>query len=157
MLTIHDVDDNPVATIQLVDGKLAAPVNVAGIVDGWRRRWPDLDDAGIFEMLSTDGWTNGYLFIGGDEVSRAAGHDVTPGHDQLHHYWTADPKGRARWVDSPTPWTTLEHLLEEHVEPEMAKRLAASFFHDVFHYWPGDDKNRVAHGKPPRGKKIGPG
>jgi hypothetical protein len=90
-------------------------------------------------------------------TTRALGHDVTPGHDQLHHYWTVDPKGRARWVDSATPWTTLEHLLEEHVPPEMAKRLAASFFHDVFHYWPGDDKNRVAHGKPPRGNRIGPG
>jgi len=23
------------------------------------------------------------------QISRAAGHDVTPGHDQLHHYWVA--------------------------------------------------------------------
>src|SRR6185369_5698765 len=42
-------------------------------------------------------------------VTRALGHDVTPGHDELHHYWTRDPRGLAKWVDHPKPWTALEH------------------------------------------------
>lgn len=90
-------------------------------------------------------------------IAEAAGRDTTPGHDELHHYWTLDPEGLGRWAESDEPWTTLEHLLEEHVPPEKAKRLAASFFHDVFHFWPGDDRNRVLHGHPPRGHRVGPG
>jgi hypothetical protein len=95
-----------------------------------------------------------------DAVRAAAGHDVTPGHDELHHYWVAGP-GLARWAGSPTPWTTLLKLLVEHVKPpkplEVLKRFASRWYIEVFHYSAGSDKARVAHGKPPRGKIVGPG
>jgi hypothetical protein len=91
-----------------------------------------------------------------DAAARALGHDTTPGHDELHHYWTRG-EGLAKWSGSPTPWTTLEHHLEKFVGPERAKRMAAEWFHEVFGFWPGSDMNRVTHGKPPRGHLVGPG
>lgn len=90
-------------------------------------------------------------------VEAAAGHDTTVGHDQLHHYWTKDPEGRAKWVDSPHPWTTLVAHLTPKVGPLKAKIFASRWFIEVFGYAAGSDKNRVAHGKKPRGKKVGPG
>lgn len=92
-----------------------------------------------------------------DVASRAAGHDTTVGHDELHHYWTKDPEGLAKWVDSPTPWTTLVGLLTEHVGPEKAKVFASRWFFEHFGFYSGSDKNRVAHGHPPRGNRVGPG
>jgi len=106
---------------------------------------PTLDD--IFAMAEENE----------DDVERAAGHDTTPGHDQLHHYWTVDPEGRAKWVDSPKPWTTLVAHLTRHVGPRKAKIFASRWFIEVFGYAAGSDKNRVAHGHPPRGNKVGPG
>jgi len=91
-----------------------------------------------------------------DAQDRAVGHDTTPGHDQLHHYWTVG-KGRAEWVGSPKPWTTLVALLTPHVGPEKAKVYASRWFIEVFGFAAGSDKNRVLHGHPPRGHKIGPG
>lgn len=76
---------------------------------------------------------------------------------ELHAYWTKDPRGLAQWADAPDPWTQLFHHLSKFMTPEKAKRTAANWFHDVFGFWPGSDKNRVLHGKPPRGKVIGPG
>jgi hypothetical protein len=89
---------------------------------------------------------------------RALGHDVTPGHDELHHYWTLG-KGRGEWVDSPKPWTTLVALLVEHahVPLEVAKTWASRWFIEVFGFAAGSDLNRVTHGHPPRGHKVGPG
>jgi len=75
---------------------------------------------------------------------------------QLHEYWTKG-EGLAKWADAPDPWTELYHHLLKYMSPGKAKRTAAQWFHDVFHFWPGSDKNRVTHGKPPRGKKVGPG
>ena len=95
------------------------------------------------------------LRLRGIEV-RPAGHDVTPGHDQLHHYWTLG-KGRRLWVDSPKPWTTLVALLTKYVGPEKAKVYASRWFIEVKGYAAGSDLNRVAHGSPPRGHKVGPG
>lgn len=89
-------------------------------------------------------------------VAAAAGHDITPGHDELHHYWTRGP-GLAKWAESPTPWTTLYHHLVKYVNPEMAKRMASRWFLEIFHFASGSDLNRVTHGKPPRGHRIGPG
>lgn len=91
-----------------------------------------------------------------DDEARLAGKDVTPGHDELHHYWTRG-KGLAKWAKSAKPWTTLKRHLEKYVGPERAKRMAAQWFHEVFGFWPGSDLNRVTHGKPPRGKRVGPG
>lgn len=92
-------------------------------------------------------------------ITRALGHDITPGHDQLHHYWTIGV-GRHRWANSPTPWRTLlANLVEEvHDVPlETLKRWASRWFFEVKGYYAGSDLNRVAHGKPPRGHRVGPG
>lgn len=96
-----------------------------------------------------------------DELSRGKGRRGAVDHDgsQLHEYWTRDPEGLAKWADTETPYENLyEHLLP-HMDgnTDKAHRTAAAWFHDVFHYWPGSDKNRVAHGHPPRGNRVGPG
>lgn len=77
----------------------------------------------------------------------AAGHDTTPGHDQLHHYWTKGP-GLAKWASNPHPWTTLVVLLTKYVGRRRAERMASAWFKEVFGYWSGDRK-----GKNP----VGPG
>lgn len=89
-------------------------------------------------------------------VAAAAGADVTPGHDELHHYWTRG-EGLAKWADSPTPWTTLVALLTPHVGPEKAKTYASRWFIEVKGYAAGSDRNRVEHGHAPRGNNVGPG
>lgn len=89
--------------------------------------------------------------------ARAAGHDTTPGHDELHHYWTKDPRGLSQWAESPKPWTTLVAHLTKYVGPEKAKVYASRWFIEVFGFAAGSDLNRVTHGKPPRGNKVGPG
>jgi 2'-5' RNA ligase len=77
---------------------------------------------------------------------------------QLHDYWTKNPKGLAKWAEKSKPWTALYHHLLKYIKDEReAKATAAKWFHDVFHFWPGADLNRVTHGKPPRGKLVGPG
>lgn len=83
--------------------------------------------------------------------------DVTPGHDQLHHYWTRDPEGLAKWADSPRPWTTLVAHLTKYVGPLAAKRFASQWVFEVFGLHTGNDLYRVEHGGKPRGKLIGPG
>jgi len=77
-------------------------------------------------------------------------------HNQLHAYWTHG-EGLAKWAKSPHPWTSLYHHLLKYLPAEEAKRTATNWFFDVFHFYPGSDKNRVLHGKPPRGHKLGPG
>lgn len=88
---------------------------------------------------------------------RVAGHDTTPGDEELHHYWTRDPEGLDKWKYSPKPWTTLVDELTPKVGLEKAKLFASRWFIEVFGYAAGSDKNRVAHGHPPRGHKVGPG
>lgn len=88
------------------------------------------------------------------EASRAAGHDVTPGHDQLHHWWVYG-EGRSRWET----WTELYDQLAAipEIGPVKAKAYAGEWFKERHGYAAGSDKNRVAHGKPPRGEHVGPG
>lgn len=88
---------------------------------------------------------------------RVAGHDTTPGHDELHHYWTRDPEGLKKWVESDTPWTELVRHLTPKVGLEKAKVFASRWFIEVFGYAAGSDLNRVAHGHKPKGKVVGPG
>lgn len=88
--------------------------------------------------------------------SAAAGHDVTPGHDELHHYWTRGP-GLAKWQGSPHPWTTLRNHLLKYLPKGEAERAASKWFLEVMHFAAGSDKNRVAHGHRPRGRVVGPG
>lgn len=76
---------------------------------------------------------------------------------KLHHYWTRDPRGLRKWVDSPHPWTSLHRHLIKFMDDEEAKRCASQWFHEVFGFWSGSDLNRVTHGRPPRGKVVGPG
>jgi hypothetical protein len=85
-------------------------------------------------------------------ITAAAGHDVTPGHDELHHWWVYG-EGRGRWKT----WTELRDQLVEHVGPVKAAVYASAWFHERYGYWSGSDLNRVKNGKPPRGKVIGPG
>jgi phage portal protein BeeE len=77
--------------------------------------------------------------------------------NELEHYWTVDPEGLAKWADKPKPWTALYHHLLKYLPDGEAKRTAAQWFHKRFGYWPGSDTNRVVHGHPPRGHKVGPG
>src|SRR5262249_3755639 len=90
------------------------------------------------------------------EATRALGHDTTPGHNQLKHYWTRG-EGLARWIGSPHQFETLRDLLLEHVSADKADRFAAEWVHEVTGFWPGSDMHRVLEGGKPRGKKIGPG
>jgi hypothetical protein len=85
-------------------------------------------------------------------VVRAAGHDVTPGDDQLHHYWTRDPEGLAQWADSPHPWTTLYGLLLPHLDgdTEKAKRITSAWYIDVFHHTPNQVGRRYLEKQHPR-------
>lgn len=104
-------------------------------------------------------WSNGYASskLVDEPVEAAAGHDITPGHDELHHYWVAGP-GLARWAESPTPWTTLvANLVKVGVNPEKAKVYASRWFIEHFGFSAGSDLNRVTHGRPPRGDVVGPG
>jgi len=96
-------------------------------------------------------------------IERAAGHDVTLGHDELHHYWV-EGEGRHLWVDSPTPWRTLYALVtaavrknKRAVPPEVIKTWVSRWFIEAKGYAAGSDRNRVEHGQPPRGHKVGPG
>jgi hypothetical protein len=85
-------------------------------------------------------------------VTAAAGHDVTPGHDELHHWWVLG-EGRHRWHT----WTELRDQLAEHVGPIKAAIYASAWFHERYGFWSGSDLNRVKNGKPPRGSRVGPG
>jgi hypothetical protein len=112
-----------------------------------------LDDAEARKLLRLLGQ------YAGSGVQAAAAHDVTPGHDELHHYWTKGA-GLSRWAGSPTPWTTLLANLVEEVKDKplsVLKKWASRWFIEVFGYASGSDRNRVAHGHPPRGKRVGPG
>lgn len=81
-------------------------------------------------------------------VNEADTHPNSPTKDnKLKAYWTRG-EGLARWAEDPHPWTALFHHLSKYMEPELAKRTAAQWFHDVKGYWPGDQK-----GKNP----VGPG
>jgi hypothetical protein len=76
---------------------------------------------------------------------------------ELRNYWTKNPEGLAKWAKSKDPWTELYHHLLKYLNPELAKRTATVWFHLVFGFYPGSDLNRVSHGRPPRGKVVGPG
>jgi hypothetical protein len=136
------------------------------------------DDDALAAGLVEQGWSNGYVYLAPAEdpsideirsmaddegIERAAGHDVTLGHDELHHYWV-EGEGRHLWVDSPTPWRTLYALVtaavrknKRAVPPEVIKTWVSRWFIEAKGYAAGSDRNRVEHGLPPRGHKVGPG
>lgn len=86
-----------------------------------------------------------------EDVARAAGHDTHPGGEQLKHYWVYG-EGAAKW----STYTELHEHLLKHGVPH-ADAVAAAWFHLRFGIWPGSDANRVLHGHPPRGHRVGPG
>ena len=72
-----------------------------------------------------------------------AGREVTPSDvastERLKNYW-AFGEGRAKWIDSPHPWTTLRDLLLKYVSPRIADGLASNIFHRATGIWPGSRK-----------------
>lgn len=68
--------------------------------------------------------------------------------DQLKRYWTESAEGRAKWVDHAHPFTALYRHLKRHLPDEMAKRVAAEWFHLVKGFWPGSQRGK---------NKTGPG
>lgn len=78
--------------------------------------------------------------------------------DRLKRYWLHDPRGLRKWWLRPSGrFTALRRHLTKYLGRERATRVAAEWFHEKAGYWPGDDRNRVHAGRPPRGKRIGPG
>lgn len=75
---------------------------------------------------------------------------------RLHAYWTRG-EGLAKWKNKPHPWRTLRRHLAKYVPAHMLNEVTTRWFHDVFGYYPGSDLHRVRKGKPPRGRRIGPG
>lgn len=70
----------------------------------------------------------------------------------MKRYWMTG-EGAGKW----STWTELYNHLKHHMVDELAKRVAAEWFHERYGIWAGSDANKVAHGKPPRGKVVGPG
>lgn len=75
------------------------------------------------------------------------------GHGNDIKAWWMHGEGASKWAT----WQELYDHLKKHMPNEQAKRVAAQWFHERYGFWPGADKNRVMHGKPPRGKVVGPG
>lgn len=71
---------------------------------------------------------------------------------KLKRYWLAG-EGRRKW----TTWTELYNHLKKYLGAARAKRVASAWYHEGTGMWSGSDRNRVAHGKPPRGNRVGPG
>ena len=78
---------------------------------------------------------------------RAAGH----GNDIKQ--WWMHGEGASKWAT----WTELYDHLKHHMPDGKAKRIAGEWFKERYGFAAGSDKNRVVHGKPPRGKVVGPG
>lgn len=79
--------------------------------------------------------------------------DPRPGsRGYLKWYWCFGP-GRSKW----NSWTELHSHLVKFLTPAVADRVTSAWYHAATGLWAGSDANRVKHGKPPRGKVIGPG
>lgn len=60
----------------------------------------------------------------------------------LKDYWTKDPRGLAKWVDKPHPWTSLYNHLKKYMDDDMAKRTASEWYHEVKGHWPGEKRGK---------------
>jgi len=58
--------------------------------------------------------------------------------NNLKDYWTKDPRGLAKWVDHPHPWTALYGHLKKFMPDEMAKRVTSEWYHEVKGHWPNE-------------------
>ncbi|MCA1191629.1 hypothetical protein [Saccharopolyspora sp. 6V] len=71
-------------------------------------------------------------------MAASATHPKDGGGNNLKRYYTKDPEGLAKWSTNAHPWTTLYRILKKHMADSRAKRIASSWFHDVFGIWPGE-------------------
>jgi hypothetical protein len=84
---------------------------------------------------------------------RAQKHDIA---EEGKQYWLAG-KGLGKWAFSDDPWTELHKHLLKFMPPGEATLTASRWFIEHFGFAAGSDLNRVTHGHPPRGHKVGPG
>lgn len=78
--------------------------------------------------------------------------------NRLKRYWLHDPRGLRKWFYRKSGrYTALRRHLAKYLGWARATRVAAEWFHEKTGYWPGSDLNRLHAGKPPRGKRVGPG
>lgn len=61
--------------------------------------------------------------------------------------WWKRGEGRAKWIDSPHPFTALYRHLRKHMSDDRAKRTAAQWHKDVFGIWPGEKRGKNPVGK----------
>lgn len=78
-----------------------------------------------------------------DSTVTAAGKN-SGNRNNIKDYWTKDPRGLAKWVDKPHPWTSLYNHLRKHMPDEMAKRVASEWYHEVKGHWPNEGKKHDA-------------
>jgi SPP1 gp7 family putative phage head morphogenesis protein len=64
----------------------------------------------------------------------------------LRQCWTRG-EGRAKWINSAHPWTTLYRHLRKHMSDGKAKRTAARWYKDATGHWPGERKGKNPVGK----------
>lgn len=83
---------------------------------------------------------------GGEPVAATAG---VADENSLKQYWLVG-EGAARWKT----WTDLYKHLRHHLDPARAKRIAASWFHLRYGYWPGDKRNRGVHASDGKGAAV---
>jgi HK97 family phage prohead protease len=68
---------------------------------------------------------------------------------ELHHYWTQDPEGLAKWRDMPHPWTALYNHLRKYIKNDhVAKATASAWYRDVFGHMPNQDHKEKKGGEP---------
>lgn len=145
--------DKVVGVVATRDGELLSDPGADSTATTWLDRGGDPAD---FETRY-DGWTNGYVLgrrvddnadiittlhvVESDEPALTA--DAKPGdQNNIKDYWTKDPRGLAKWVDKPHPWTALYHHLRKHMPDEMAKRVASEWYHEVKGHWPNEGKKK---------------
>lgn len=85
--------------------------------------------------------------------------DVNPKGDdgaRLKAHWLVGTGAlKIRW-NTPGDFTRCVRELDKHM-PGRAEGYCANLHKIATGNWPGSDLNRVQAGKPPRGKRIGPG
>lgn len=138
--------------IRLVDGKAVCEGLAEKIFKSRQRNAGEaMSDEQVYEWFA-GGWSNGPLAIGPAEAADEEHASRARDGDALKRYWMTG-EGAVKW----STWTELYHHLKKHMADEKARQIAAVWHHERYGRWPGSDANRVAHGKPPRGDKVGPG
>ena len=72
----------------------------------------------------------------------AGGADTHPGDGELEKYWKYGAgAARIQW-GTPGDFTRCDAALSKHVGPERAKRICATWHHDMTGMWPGSRANK---------------